>query len=135
MANAFVHAKQTTIQIGGNYYPMLTVKYGEGLSDLSDITYTQPPPGATWQILLSGYSKATISGTFVYDTLNQPVLTPQNLTAGSLVNLIFSPDGTKLFSLAAYSEGLDIPGGPQVKGPVIVTCNLQSNGVVTRPTS
>ncbi len=134
MANAFVHAKSTTFQIGGNYYPCLTVKYTEGLSDLSDITYTQAG-GATWQILLPGYNKATLALTFVYDTLNQPILSPQNMAAGASASFIFSPDGTKLFSMSAYSESIEIPGGPQVKGPVAASVTLQSSGVVTRPTS
>ena len=135
MANAFTHAKLTTFQIGGNYYPCLTVGYTEGLSDLSDITYTQSGGGATWQILLPGYNKATLALTFVYDTLNQPILSPQNMSPGASAAFIFSPDGTKLFSLTAYSESLAIPGGPQVKGPVVASVTLQSSGVVTRPSS
>ncbi len=134
MANTFIHAKLTTFQIGGNYYPCLTVKYGEGLSDLSDITNTQSG-GATWQVMLPGYSKASIALTFVYDTINQPILSPQNMSAGALCAIIFSPDGTKLYSMSAYSEGIEIPGGPQVKGPVICSTTLQSTGTVTRPTS
>ncbi len=134
MANAFTHAKLTTFQVAGNYYPCLTVKYTEGLSDLSDITYTQSG-GATWRILLPGYNMATLALTFVYDTLNQPILSPQNMSPGATASFIFSPDGTKLFSLAAYSESLEIPGGPAVKGPVVASVTLQSSGVVTRPTS
>jgi hypothetical protein len=134
VANAFTHAKLSTFQISGNYYPVLTVKYTEGLSDLSDITYTVQT-GATWQVLLPGYNKATIALTFVYDTLNQPVLSPQSMIPGVLATLVFSPDGTKLYSLSAYSESLDIPGGPQVKGPVISSVTLQSSGTVTRPLS
>ncbi len=134
MANAFTHSKLTTFQIGGNYYPCLTVKYTEGLSDLSDITYTQPS-GAAWRVLLPGYNQATVAITFVYDTLNQPVLSPQSMIPGASATIIFSPDGTKLFSMTAYSESIDIPGGPQVKGPVIASVTLQSSGVVTRPSS
>lgn len=134
MANTFIHGKLSTIQFGGTYFAALTVKYSEGLSDLSDVTYTQSG-GATWQIMLPGYSKASGSLTFVYDTLNQPVLSPQSQIAGALMSMIFSPDGTKLFTFSAYSEGFDIPGGPQVKGPVVCTTNWQSTGVVTRPTS
>ncbi len=134
MANAFQHAKSTTFQIGGTYYPCLTVKYTEGLSDLSDITYTQAT-GAPWRILLPGYNQASLALTFVYDTLNQPVISPQNMSPGASASYIFSPDGTKLYSMTCYSESLEIPGGPQVKGPVIASVTLQSSGVVTRPTS
>ncbi len=134
MANAFVHSKSTTFQFGGNYYPCLTVKYTEGLSDLSDITYTQAG-GATFRILLPGYNMATVAATFVYDTLNQPVLSPQNMIPGASGAIIFSPDGTKLYSMTCYSESLEIPGGPAVKGPVIASVTLQSSGVVTRPSS
>ncbi len=134
MANAFIHAKSTTFQIGGNYYPCLTVKYTEGLSDLSDITYTLST-GAAWRVLLPGYNQATVALTFVYDTLNQPVISPQNMSPGASATIIFSPDGTKLYSMTAYSESLDIPGGPQVKNAVIASVTLQSSGVVTRPSS
>ncbi len=134
MANTFIHAKLTTFQIGGNYYPCLTVKYTEGLSDLSDITFTQST-GASWRVLLPGYNMATIALTFVYDTQNQPVISPQNMAPGATASIIFSPDGTKLYSMSAISESLDIPGGPQTKNAVIASVTLQSSGVVTRPTS
>lgn len=129
-----VHGRLSTIQIASTYFAALTVSYKEGLSDLTDITYTQVG-GATWRIMLPGYNLVDGDLTFVYDTLNQPVLTPQNMIPGTLMSLIFSPDGTKLYTLTAYSGGLNIPGGPQVKGPVICTTNWSSSGVVTRPLS
>ncbi len=134
MANAFVHGKLTTIQIASTYFAALTADYNEELSDLTDITYTQVS-GATWRILLPGYNQVGGTIGFVYDTLNQPVLSPQNQIPGTLMSLIFSPDGTKLYTLTAYSQSLSIPGGPQVKGPVAAKCAWMSSGVVTRPTS
>ena len=134
MANAFVHGKFTTLQIGGSYFAALTCDYNGGLSDLSDITYTQVG-GATWQILLPGYSKASGSLSFVFDTLNQPTFGAFNQNPGQLMTLIFSPDGTKLFTLSAYSGTLAIPGGPAVKGPVACKTTWESTGAVVVPTS
>jgi hypothetical protein len=104
------------------------------LSDLTDITYTQTG-GATWRILLPGYNQANGTLSFVYDTLNQPVLSTQNQIPGTLMTMVFSPDGTKLYTLTAYSNGLSIPGGPGVKGPVACKTNWMSSGTVTRPLS
>ena len=133
MAYNFVHGKLSTVQIGGGYFAALTCDYNEDLSDLTDITYTQTG-GATWAILLPGYNKAAGSLSFVYDTLNQPVLTPQNMIPGVLMTLVFSPDNTKFYSMTAYSAGLKIAGGPRT-GPTACTGNWQSSGVVTRPAS
>ena len=132
MAYNFIHGKLTTIQLSGQYFAALTCSYNQGLSDLTDITYTQTG-GATWRILLPGYSLVDGDLSFVYDTLNQPVLSPQNQIPGQLMTMIFSPDGTKLYSLTAYSETLSIPGGPGVKGPVVCKTGWKSSGSVTVP--
>ena len=133
MANNFIHGRLTTVQISATYFAALTANIDEGLSDLTDITYTQTG-GATFQILLPGYNKMAGSLAFVYDTLNQPILTPQNMIPGQLMTLIFSPDGTKLYSMSAYSAGLKIAGGPRT-GPTACSCDFQSSGSYTRPTS
>ena len=132
MAFNFIHGRLTTVQYGGSYFAALNVDFNGGLSDLTDITYTQTG-GATWRIMLPGYSLVDGSTKFVYDTLNQPVLAPQNMTPGQLMTMIFSPDGTKLYTLTAYAETLSIPGGPGVKGPVICTAGWKSSGTVLYP--
>jgi hypothetical protein len=135
VANNFIHAKLSTVQISSQYFAALTLDYNEDLSDLSDITYTQVG-GATWRILLPGYNMASGTLSFVYDTLNQPVLTPFNMSPGTLINTFsISPDGTKLYTMAIYSAGLAWTGGPQQKGPVMVRVPWQSTGTVTRPAS
>lgn len=133
MANNFIHGKLSTVQLGGTYFAALTCDWKEGLSDLSDITYTQTG-GATFQILLPGYNKASGSLAFVYDSLNQPVLGSQNMIPGVTIALIFSPDGVKLYSLSVISEGLSIAGGPK-QGPTACVGNWQSSGSYTRPSS
>lgn len=134
MANNFIHGRLSTIQFASTYFAALTADYNEGLSDLTDITYTQVG-GATWQILLPGYNKANGTVSFVFDTLNQPTVGNSSQIPGALGALIFSPDGTKLYTLSVYFETLAIPGGPGVKGPVVCKTTWQSTGTVTRPTS
>jgi hypothetical protein len=134
MANNFIHGKLSTINFNSQYFAGISIAYNEDLSDLTDITYTQIS-GATFAILLPGYNKATGTLTFVYDTLNQPTVAPNNLTPGTLINsFIISPDGTKLYTLTVYSAGLSWTGGPK-SGPVMVTVPWQSTGPFTRPTS
>lgn len=130
---AFVHGKLSTVQIGGTYFAGLTINYNEDLSDLTDITYTQSG-GATWAVMLPGYNKATGTISFVYDINNQPVLSPENMIPGTLMTLILSPDGTKLYSLSAYSGKFSWAGGPRT-GPTACSTDWSSTGTVTRPAS
>ena len=134
MANNFIHGKLSTIQLNGTYFAGLTFSYDEKLSDFTDITYTISG-GVTWGIFMPGYNFATGTLMFIYDTLNQPVLSPQNMSPGTLINpMILSPDGTKLYSFNAYSTEFIMPGGP-TSGPVKCTCNWNTTGNVTRPSS
>ncbi len=129
----FVHGKLSTVQIGGTYFAGLTINYDEKLSDLTDITYTRSG-GATFGNFIPGYNFATGTITFVYDTANQPVLSPQNMIPGSLMTLIVSPDGSKLYSFQAWSGEFQWAGGPRT-GPTACSTNWTSEGTITRPTS
>lgn len=133
MANNFIHGKLSTISIGGTFFAGLSFQYNEKLSDLTDITYTLSG-GQTFQIMLPGYNGATGTLSFIYDTLNQPTLPPQNMIPGTLMTLVLSPDGTKLWSFQAYSGAFSMPGGP-TSGPVKCSTDFSSTGVITRPTS
>jgi hypothetical protein len=134
MANAFVHGKLSTVTIGGTAFAVVQETYEEGLSDLTDITFTTAG-GATFRVLLPGYNLVDGTLTFIYDTLNQPILSPQNMIPGTLITpLVVSPDGTKLFSFNAYAAKFTWAGGPR-NGPVQCTVPYQSSGAITRPAS
>ncbi len=133
MANTFTHGRLTTIQIGGTYFAGLTASYKEVTSDMTDISFTVSG-GVTFGTFLPGYNYATGTLTFIYDTTNQPVLSPQNMIPGTLMTLVISPDGTKLYSFSAYSGEFDWEGGPTA-GPVKCSTNYQSTGTITRPSS
>jgi hypothetical protein len=133
MANTFIHGRLTTISIGGTQFAGLTASYAEKLSSLDDITYTVAG-GATFAVFLPGYNMATGTITFVYDTSNSPVLSPQNMIPGTLMTLVVSPDGTKLYSFNAYSSDFTWTGGPTA-GTLKASTNYQSTGTITRPAS
>jgi hypothetical protein len=133
MANNFVHGRLTSISIAGTQFAGLTASYTEKLSSLDDITYTVSG-GATFGVFLPGYNMASGTISFVYDTLNQPVLSPQNMIPGTLMVLVVSPDGTKLYSFNAYSSEFTWTGGPTA-GTLKASTNYQSTGTITRPTS
>ncbi len=129
----FIHGKLTTVTIGGTQFAGLTVSFDEDLSDLTDITYTVSG-GATFGVFLPGYNIASGDITFVYDSANQPVLAPQNMIPGTLMTLVVAPDGTKPFTMQAYSGKFHWAGGPR-SGPVMCSTHYQATGTFTRPSS
>ncbi len=133
MPNTFIHGKLSTIQIGGTYFAGLNISYDETLSDLTDITWTRSG-GATFGNFLPGYNFATGTISFVYDSQNQPVLSPQNMIPGTLMVLIISPDGIKPYAMSAWSGKFSWAGGPK-QGPTACSTNWTSEGVITRPGS
>ena len=134
MANTFIHGRLGTITIGGTQFASLQFGFHEFLSDITDITYTVSG-GATFGVKLPGYNLSDGTITFVYDTLNQPVLSPQNMIPGQSLSLVLYPDGTKPWTITAWSADFTWGSGPQVKGPVPCTCKWESTGSYTRPTS
>ena len=120
--------------MNGTYFACVQMAYNEKLSDFTDITYTVVG-GVTFGVFMPGYNFATGTLSFIYDTLNQPVLTPQNMIPGTLINpMILSPDGTKLYSFNAYATAFNMPGGPRA-GPVLCTADWNTTGTITRPSS
>ena len=130
MANNYIHGKSGTVTIGGNLFNVTQFSFSMNC-DLADITHT----GANgYGVVLPGVIRATGQLTFIYDTLNQPTVSPINQTPGQSMTLILSPDGTKQFSFTAYSGELSFSSGPQA-GAVSVNTSFQSSGTITVPAS
>jgi hypothetical protein len=129
--NTFIHGKLSTVTIATTQFAGLTISYDHDLSDLTDITYTQAG-GATWAVFLPGYNVVSGDITFVFDTSNPPYLSPQNMTPGTLMALVVSPDGVRNFSFNAYSGKFHWGGGPR-GGPVNCSTHFQATGTVTLP--
>ena len=133
----FVHGKQGTVTFNGNQFAAMTINFKEHTS-LEDITYTVAGY-ATAQVMLPGYRKGTGSVNFIYDTANQPTISPFDLRPTATVPpvpiaAIFSPDGTKSWSCNIYSEELGFTTGPHA-GAVKCTMSFQSTGPITEPSS
>lgn len=129
----FAQGWKGTVSINGNLFNTLQYTFSE-TADLEDITYTVAG-GATYAVLLPGYRKASGTLTFVYDTANQPTISPFDMRAGTLMTLILYPEGTKPFSGSAYSSEFSFASGPQAGVSVKCTCNYQTTGTFTEPTS
>ncbi len=130
MANTFVHGKDGTVTINGTLFALRQFQFTMNC-DLEDITHTG---GNGYQVMLPGIIGASGSLSFVYDTLNQPTVTPINQTPGQLMALVLKPEGTKPFTFNAYSGSLDWSSGPQA-GAVKGTTSFQSTGSITVPSS
>ncbi len=139
MANTFVHGRLGTVSLAGpstagpTLFAVLQFSF-KWITSLSDITFTVSG-GATAKRILPGYYWATGTLTFVYDTTNQPVLSPQQMTPNTLMALILYPEGTKPYSFNAYSGEFDFTSGPQGNTPVSCTTNFESDGAITPPSS
>src|SRR5271166_67039 len=136
-APVFVHGKLGTVSLNGSLFAALSINFQEATT-LTDITYTVAG-GATAQIMLPGYKKASGSITFVYDTANQPSLSPYDMRPAQGINpspltAIFYPEGTKPWTCSIYPESLQFTTGPTT-GPVNCTMAFQSTGAITEPTS
>jgi hypothetical protein len=138
----FVHGKSGTFSWGTNLFNALSINFEESTT-LEDITYSQAG-GAATQVVLPGYRKAGGSVTFIYDTANQPTVSPYDMrpwpTNAPAVPVLctFSPDGTKSWQCYVFSERLGFTTGPQA-GAVKCTMAFQAtfyNGVgITEPAS
>lgn len=132
MPNAFQHGKIVALQVGGTYFAALGVAWNDALSDLEDITFTVQG-GATFAVKLPGYrmGKGTIEA--VYDADNVPFTGAINMTPGTLMALIFTYDGTDLFTVSAWARENDYPGAGPTKGPVKFTVPFETTGSYTVP--
>lgn len=130
MANNFVHGKSGTCTVNGTSFAVTQFSF-QMSNDLADITHSQ---ANGYQVMLPGVTRASGNLTFVFDTLNQPTVSPINQTPGQSLTLVLSPDGTKNYSFTAYSGQLSFSSGPQA-GAVQVTTSFQSSGTITVPSS
>lgn len=129
-APVFVHGKTGTFSWGpGNLFNALSINFEESTT-LEDITYSQSG-GASTQVMIPGYRKGSGSVTFIYDTANQPCVSPNDMrpwvTNASAVPTLctFSPDGSKAWSCYVFSERLGFTTGPQA-GAVKCTMAFQA---------
>src|SRR6185312_16281205 len=97
----FVSGKLGTISINANFFNAEQYDFEESTT-LDDITYCKTT-GATFKILLPQYNWANGTVTFVYDTNNQPTISPFDMRPGTLMAMVLYPEGTKPYSFAAYS--------------------------------
>jgi hypothetical protein len=130
VANTFVHGKLVAIQLTGTYFAALGISWDDGLSDLEDITFTQQT-GATFGVFLPGYRKATAQLDFIWDSSNIPFSGNINLLPGTLVPLIWTPDGSTLLTASCYSKNFQFASSGPTKGPVKCSVPLQSTGSYT----
>lgn len=128
----FVHGKLGTVSLNGNMFTALQFSFNESV-DLEDITYTMAG-GATSQVMIPGYRKASGQISFVYDIANPPTIDPQKMIAGTFLTLTLYPEGTKPYSFGAYAGTFEWASGPQA-GAVKCTTTFQSSGPITEPTS
>ena len=129
----FISGRLGTISVAGSLFNAEQYTFVEQTT-LDDITYTISG-GVTYKVLLPQYNWVTGVITFVYDTNNQPVIAPFDLVPGHvLLAMILYPDGTKPYSFSAYSGQLQWASGPKA-GTARCTCNFESTGTVTHPSS
>ena len=122
-APVFVHGLKGTASLNGSLFNCLSIDYEESVSN-EDITFTTSG-GATQKSVLPGYVSRTVSLSFVYDTANQPVLSPFNLQAGQPVSCIITPEGSKPYTFVAIGNKLGFKTGPQGGA---VKCNWSADG-------
>lgn len=132
----FVQALKGTVSLNGSLFNALQFDI-TFTAQLEDITYTTSG-GATFGVHLPGYVIASGTVNFVYDTSNQPVISPFALQPNSgttPIAAIFTPDGTKPFSCNIFSESLNFSSGPQAGPASKCSLSFKSTGTITYPTS
>jgi hypothetical protein len=127
MPNTFAHGKLVAVQLQGTYAAVLGVDWNSQLSDLENITFTVQG-GVTYGVFLPGYRIGDATIDFVWDSSNIFAI-----DAGTLVALIFTLDGTNLFTVSAWCKHYHIASAGPTKGPVKGTITLQSTGSYTVP--
>ncbi len=129
----FVQGWKGTISINSNFFNAL--QYGfEEFGDLEDITYTKVG-SVTYRVVLPGYPGARGNISFVYDTANQPTISPFDLRFGTLMSLVLYPEGTKPYTFNAWSGNFKFDSGPQAGVSVKCSTSFESTGDITFPTS
>lgn len=130
----FIHGKLGLISINATNFFAEQFEFTETVvGGNQDITYTVSG-GATYQVMLAGYNGVKGTITFIYDTANQPVLSPFNMIPGTSMAMILYPDGTKPYTFTALSSEFKWGSGPKY-GPVRCSTGFDSTGNVTHPSS
>jgi hypothetical protein len=130
VANTFIHGKLVAVQLTGTYFAALGISWDDALSDLEDITFTVSG-GATFGVFLPGYRKATGQIDFVWDSSNVPFSGSINLLPGTLVPLVWTPDGTNLFTASVWSRNFTFASNGPTKGPVKASVPFTATGSYT----
>jgi len=133
MANSWAQAWKGTITINSNDFNALQFDYEE-FGDSEDITYSRAG-SATYRAILPGYPGVRGQVIYVYDTLNQPTISPLDFRFGTLATIVIKPEGTKPFSFTAYLLNFKFSTGPQAGVSVKCTSNFESTSDLVRPTS
>lgn len=133
-APVFVQAWKGTISWGGTLFNALQFTYTD-TAPLEDITYSQAS-GATFAVKLPGYRSISGNVQFVYDTANQPTISPFDMVSRTTTAaIIIYPEGTKPFTFAAWTSNFNFSSGPQSGVAVKCSCDFESTGAVTVPSS
>lgn len=130
----FIHGLKGTVSLNGNLFNALTIDFEESTT-LEDITYTQAG-GATYAVKIPGYISGSGSVNFIYDTANQPTISPYDMRPGRSTPIAFIvyPDGTKPFSCNVWPSALRFTTGPTA-GAVKCSMTYESTGAITEPNS
>ena len=79
-APIFIHGKTGLFSFNGTLFNALDITFEE-TTTVEDITYTVSG-SATYQTVIPGYRKGACTVTFVYDTANQPCISPFDMRPG-----------------------------------------------------
>lgn len=130
MPTNFISGIKGTVSIGGTLFNVKQFKLRLHTT-LDDITHS----GAQgYQVKLPGVTGADGDLTFTYDIDNAPTFGTFNMLPGTLLALVLEPDGTKPYTLSAYSGEFSFSSGPKA-GDVECTTHFESTGPFTVPTS
>lgn len=127
----FVHGRSGLVTINGSSFNAMTISLKETI-EREDITYTQPG-GATYAVKIPGYVTGSGAMHFIYDTANQPTISPFDLRPGKTpLSVVIYPDGTKPYSFTAVSMDLEFTTGPTA-GAVKCDWTFETSGAITEP--
>lgn len=125
----FKHSVSGTVTINGNLFYVKSGSYNE-TATLSDITHS----GAFGAgVVLPGVYRASGDIVFTFDAANLPNGATYNMTPGTSMTLVISPDGVNNYSFTAFSGEFQFSTGAGLDTDVEVTVSYQSSGVITRP--
>ena len=130
MSNNFVHGRSGKFLIGSTDFNVTDFNVDWSV-DTEDITHTGAG-GA--QVVIDGVERFEGTINFVYDTLNKPTVSPQQMKPRTVATVHLKPDGSDDFSASVLCEKFSFKSGPKA-GAVAVTVAVKSTGPITYPTS